>query len=214
MRSREYGVVRSRARLPAAFASHAPRAQTPRMHSFAITWFISTLAASPAPTPAIDAPLRATLIRMAQDDQEAVRIATADPTRELTAAESKQVHDIATRNAGLIRQIVQEHGWPRIGLVGADGSSAAWLVVQHMDYDVDFQRSCLDLMEQAFAAGRAWIRGGALSKDRQSPGYEGSVKRWNELVERWNQIVGKYNANIDEMNRLTNEIVKEARRNG
>ena len=70
------------------------------------------------------------------------------------------------------------------------------------------------LQEQAFAAGRAWIRGGALSKDRQSPGYEGSVKRWNELVERWNQIVGKYNANIDEMNRLTNEIVKEARRNG
>jgi len=103
---------------------------------------------------------------MAQDDQDAVRIATADPTRELTAAESKQVHDIATRNAGLIRQIVQEHGWPRIGLVGADGSSAAWLVVQHMDYDVDFQRSCLDLMEQAFAAGQVKAHDFAYLTDR------------------------------------------------
>jgi hypothetical protein len=70
------------------------------------------------------------------------------------------------------------------------------------------------LQEQAFAAGRAWIRGGALSKDRQSPGYEASVKQWNGLVAKWNEIVGKYNANIREMNKLTTEIVNEARRRG
>lgn len=68
------------------------------------------------------------------------------------------------------------------------------------------------LQDEGFAAGRAWIRGGALSKDRKSPGYEADVKRWNELVGKWNEIVGKYNANINEMNKLTNEIVNERRR--
>jgi len=70
------------------------------------------------------------------------------------------------------------------------------------------------LQEQAFTAGRAFIRAGAPSKDTKSAGYEAEVKKWNELVGKWNDIVGKYNTNINEMNRLTNEIVNEARRNG
>jgi hypothetical protein len=70
------------------------------------------------------------------------------------------------------------------------------------------------LQDEGFAAGRAWIRGGALSKDTQSPGYESAVKKWNELVGKWNEIVGKYNANINEMNALTNEIVNQMRRKG
>ena len=70
------------------------------------------------------------------------------------------------------------------------------------------------LQEQAFTAGRAFIRAGAPSKDTKSAGYEAEVKNWNELVGKWNDIVGKYNANINEMNRLTQEIVNEARRNG
>jgi TIR domain len=68
------------------------------------------------------------------------------------------------------------------------------------------------LQEQAFAAGRAWIRNGARPQDRESSGYEASVKKWNDLVGQWNNIIGKYNANINEMNRLTQQIVKEARR--
>jgi len=70
------------------------------------------------------------------------------------------------------------------------------------------------LQEQAFGAGRAWIRGGPVSDDPKSSGYEDSVKKWNEAVGKWNEIVGKYNSNINEMNRLTSEIVKETRRTG
>jgi hypothetical protein len=39
------------------------------------------------------------------------------------------------------------------------------------------------------------------------------VKKCNELVAKWNDIVGKYNV-INEMNRLTNQIVNEARQRG
>jgi hypothetical protein len=70
------------------------------------------------------------------------------------------------------------------------------------------------LQQEAFAAGREWIRGGALSKDRQSPDYGASVKKWNERVAKWNDIVAKYNANINQMNQLTNQIVNEAQRTG
>ena len=70
------------------------------------------------------------------------------------------------------------------------------------------------LQEEAFEAGRAWIRGGALSRDPQSPGHEAAVERWNASVAKWNDIVGKYNANITEMNQLTSDIVNDARRKG
>jgi hypothetical protein len=45
-------------------------------------------------------------------------------------------------------EIVAGHGWPNKKLVGQDGAEAAWLLVQHAD-DLEFQRRCLALMEEA-----------------------------------------------------------------
>jgi hypothetical protein len=101
----------------------------------------------------IDEPLRATLLQMGRDDQAAIAIAVADPSRPMTEAESKGSQELRQRNEDLIRKIVKEHGWPGISLVGEDGSRAAWLVVQHMDGDLDFQRSCLALMQEAWDRG-------------------------------------------------------------
>ena len=114
---------------------------------------VAALSATRLTASAIDEPLRATLLQMARDDQEAIRISVADPSRPMNDVESKQVDDIERRNADLIRRIVEEHGWPGRRLVGDDGSAAAWLVVQHMDTELDFQRSCLTLMQEAFLIG-------------------------------------------------------------
>lgn len=46
-----------------------------------------------------------------------------------------------------MKVIVSEIGWPTISKVGAETSSAAWLLVQHADHDVDFQKLCLELMK-------------------------------------------------------------------
>ncbi len=43
--------------------------------------------------------------------------------------------------------MINEHGWPGKTLVGDDGASAAWLLVQHADRDRDFQKKCLALMQ-------------------------------------------------------------------
>lgn len=52
-------------------------------------------------------------------------------------------------NTAWLRGIVDDGGWPTVSTVGADGSHAAWLLVQHADADPAFQRRCLDLMTDA-----------------------------------------------------------------
>jgi hypothetical protein len=54
-----------------------------------------------------------------------------------------------------IREIVAAHGWPGRTLVGDDGASAAWLLVQHADDDPEFQDRALELMRAAVEAGEA-----------------------------------------------------------
>lgn len=62
-----------------------------------------------------------------------------------------------------MKQHVAEIGWPVARMVGADGARAAWLLVQHADHDVAFQRKCLDLMlalkkeDQASAVDVAYL---------------------------------------------------------
>ena len=48
-----------------------------------------------------------------------------------------------------LAEIVEEHGWPTIDLVGEDGASAAWLVAQHSDLDPGFQEEALEHMRAA-----------------------------------------------------------------
>jgi hypothetical protein len=62
---------------------------------------------------------------------------------------------VTTGNADRLSQIMDEHGWPGISLVGAEAARRAWLIAQHADRQLDVQRRALRLMEQAVAAGEA-----------------------------------------------------------
>jgi len=46
-----------------------------------------------------------------------------------------------------MKELIAEHGWPTKSMVGGDGTRSAWLLVQHADHDLPFQRKCLALME-------------------------------------------------------------------
>lgn len=52
------------------------------------------------------------------------------------------------------KKIVQKMGWPDINKVGEDGVKAAWLIVQHADEDIDFQKYCLSLMKKSDKKGK------------------------------------------------------------
>ena len=101
----------------------------------ACAWPLLAVAPSTEPPPK-DPALRKTLLAMGRDDQ-------ARP----------EIPGTYERNGKLIREIVAEHGWPGKTLVGPDAAHAAWVVVQHQDMDVAFQRRCLELMRLAFETG-------------------------------------------------------------
>lgn len=95
--------------------------------------------------------LRAELLKRVAEDQEIGReyypkeaAGKSDPA--LTARRKKSLTD----NAARIKQIVRQYGWPGPGLVGRDGSDAAFLLVQHSDNT--FRREMLPYVRSAYEA--------------------------------------------------------------
>lgn len=66
-------------------------------------------------------------------------------------AEMRAVHNA---NAKALAEIVDQHGWPDTAKAGADGSAAAWMIVQHAIGLPKFMRACLEMIESAANAGR------------------------------------------------------------
>jgi hypothetical protein len=100
----------------------------------------------------IDPGLREELLAMAADDQAARRSTDLHPDDPASVTRALAVD---ATNLQRLRGIVAEHGWPGSSLVGEDGAGAAWLLAQHADADVAFQRRCLELLEAAVAEGEA-----------------------------------------------------------
>jgi hypothetical protein len=85
--------------------------------------------------------LRAELLAMMDEDQ-------AEQTGQATT------NNYEARTARL-EEILAEHGWPGFDLVGEDGSTAAWVIAQHADTDVELQERALELLRAAVAGGQA-----------------------------------------------------------
>ncbi|MCC6615873.1 MAG: hypothetical protein IT320_20555 [Anaerolineae bacterium] len=65
-----------------------------------------------------------------------------------------------------MKAIIAEHGYPGFRLVGLQGTQAAWLLIQHADHDLDFQKQCLELLRRAVEAGDALPSNLAYLSDR------------------------------------------------
>jgi hypothetical protein len=63
--------------------------------------------------------------------------------------------EVCRRHASALEAIIEEHGWPGKSLVRADGSHAAWFLLQHAIERPDLQRRGLPLLRAAVAHGQA-----------------------------------------------------------
>jgi uncharacterized protein DUF6624/alpha/beta hydrolase family protein len=108
--------------------------------------------------------LRDELLRMAEEDQAARRAAGAANFKDTAANERMKAIDV--KNTARMKELVAQVGWPTKTLVGERGARAAWLLVQHADLDVAFQRQCLPLMEKSVAAGEGSPKDLAYLTDR------------------------------------------------
>jgi hypothetical protein len=124
----------------------------------------------------------------ADDPAELWRRAGRAPTLPWLVTWDPAVHpeaaDLAARVArgtARLREVVAAHGWPGRGLVGEDGSDAAWMLAMHADADVALQRRCAELLAGAVAAGDADPRHRAQLVDRIASATDG-VQHYGTLV--------------------------------
>ena len=77
--------------------------------------------------------------RMTDVDQE---------MRERSGTEEDFLDDeVDKRNTERMKEIIAKIGFPTISKVGKEASHNAWLLIQHADLDVEFQKMCLELMK-------------------------------------------------------------------
>lgn len=98
--------------------------------------------------------LRKELLRIVKEDQDARK----DLIEKAPASDSQALRKMVAidrKNTARMKEIVEKHGWPGKSLVGEDGAHAAWLLVQHADKDLAFQKRCLKLLEKAVKDGEA-----------------------------------------------------------
>jgi len=69
-------------------------------------------------------------------------------------------------NTRWLEELLATRGWPGHTLVGTDGAEAAWLLAQHADRDPELQRSFLEALRGAVAAGEASRANLAYLEDR------------------------------------------------
>jgi hypothetical protein len=82
--------------------------------------------------------LAAEIVRMTDEDQL---------MRRKMQTMHEELISVDARNTQRLREIVAEIGWPTRTKVGEQAEHLAWLLVQHADRDVPFQRACLALMQ-------------------------------------------------------------------
>ncbi|GHF09760.1 MULTISPECIES: DUF6624 domain-containing protein [Streptomyces] len=90
-----------------------------------------------------NAALAAELVTMAEADRRTSPGANSDDPSERLAW-----HRLTAQHGDRLAQIMTEHGWPTVALVGEEAATSAWLIAQHADRQLDVQRRALRLMEQ------------------------------------------------------------------
>ncbi len=94
------------------------------------------------------AEVRDELVRMGKEDQAVQFDETVNPFDD---GHNARIDIAFERNARRLAEIVQEFGWPTERQVGADAAKAAFLIVQHADFDIALQRRALAAMTAAGA---------------------------------------------------------------
>ncbi|WPO77733.1 DUF6624 domain-containing protein [Flavobacterium sp. KACC 22761] len=92
--------------------------------------------------------LRKQINAMGIEDQKIryAKIQTSDP-EQLNALQQK-INELDYKNFSVAKEILRTNGWPKISQIGKDGAHNFWLIVQHSDQDILFQKEALQEMKK------------------------------------------------------------------
>src|SRR5215813_9541145 len=127
--------------------------------------FVSNSQAQTSSAQAVANPaLRQELLQRVEQDQairnELIKKGMEHPDQSILA----RMQAIDASNTERMKAIVRQYGWPGPGLVGRDGTDAAFLLVQHAN--LAFQTEMLPLVEKAYKRGELSGQSYALLLDR------------------------------------------------
>ncbi len=89
-----------------------------------------------------------------------------------------------------MKKIIAKYGWPTTSLVGEEASNGAWLLIQHADHDLAFQKNSLEAIQKhidsketkkpqvAFLTDRILVA----EKKKQLYGTQFRISKSNKLV--------------------------------
>lgn len=98
---------------------------------------------------------------------EILEMAKKDQAMRKAATEDYKIwnSEIDKENTVRLKEIISAIGWPTISKVGEDASMKAWLLAQHADKSLAFQKKCLEMMKELPEA-EVYIIGKAYLEDR------------------------------------------------
>ena len=108
--------------------------------------------------------LKAEILAMCAEDQSA-RLKISD-YKNISEEEQKNLSEIEAKHNLQLKKIISAYGWPGIHLVGVKGAMGIWLLVQHQDHNLEFQKRCLALLKEAVGKQDAQYREYAYLLDR------------------------------------------------
>jgi hypothetical protein len=121
--------------------------------SGSITLRIASLVQSELNRSATDQDFRKELLRRKDDEQklrtEVVEAMKKSEGQPIDLKLTLQLLEADRVNREWLKGEIEKKGWPGFSLVGYDGSDAAWLLVQHADADLAFQKKAMKLLEDA-----------------------------------------------------------------
>ena len=149
--------------------------------------------------------LRKELLALRESDQSG-RMVIQDVMRQ-HAFDSPEVQALLqeqsradAENLARLREIISEHGWPGQSLVGRDGATAAFLILQHADHESQIEY--FPLVEAAVDAGEFERRHFALLQDRvlvseDKPQIYGTQLYWDDATGGWELFPIEDEENVD-----------------
>jgi len=137
--------------------------------------------------------LRVELEQMMETDQQ--QRSLSDSVAKKYGRDSKEFNElwekqtaIDKKNISRLEEIIKQYGWPGKSLVGKDAALAAFLILQHADYD--YQKKYFPLVKEAEKKGEIESSNVALLEDRILM-REGKKQIYGtQLI--WNEKSGKY----------------------
>jgi hypothetical protein len=111
---------------------------------------------APGQRPPTNPALRDELLRLRETDQAGRRVLMDGSAPEAKRQKiMEEMRETDARNRARLKEIIAQHGFPTVSMVGEDAAGAAFLILQHADAEPEFQQRMLPVVEQLATKGEA-----------------------------------------------------------